>query len=254
MSYPPYHPKKPTYQPNKTTTEPTAKNTAATGSVSAYKPIPAARPEQQARVKYGEERMEEFHRRWGDGPDEAPYTLKVYEQMQRNYDSLASEYKGAITPRLEMALIDLARLRYLRDEEMRKGNGKDAKTYQEMIDKVMTGEAMKAGDAKPTEKFAIDSLATRLEARGLMDNGVLILENVIDYIRNDHGVYHMSKDAIDMCLLSMLNAIRFNNGLSELTELPEDMKVQDKFGEFLPEPTQDEKNAMMEFGMALQRK
>ena len=89
----------------------------------------------------------------------------------------------------------------------------------------------------------------KLKDMGLLKDGVLLLDGVIDYIRNDRGNYQMSRDAVDAMMLSMTNAYRFNNGLSEIPELPEDMRIQDKLGEFLDTPTMDERNIMMELGM-----
>ena len=59
----------------------------------------------------------------------------------------------------------------------------------------------------------------------------------------------MSRDAIDTMMLSMVNAYRFNNGLSEIPELPEDVRIQDRLGEFMAAPTAEEKSVMMDLGM-----
>ena len=78
---------------------------------------------------------------------------------------------------------------------------------------------------------------------------MLILENVTQYVQTDKGAFHMSRDALDMCMLSIYNAMRFNNGLSEVTEIPREMLVQDMLGEFLDSTTPGERNTMMELGM-----
>ena len=118
-----------------------------------------------------------------------------------------------------------------------------------MIRATMDSEAMKVGDTKPTEAMRADGLAQRLEELNLLKDGTLVLKNVIEYIQNDRGSYQISRDAIDLMMLSMTNAYRFNNGLSEIPELPEDMRIQDKLGEFLETPTMEEKNTMLELGM-----
>lgn len=197
------------------------------------------------------EQRKKWREKWGTGSEEAPYKDEDYRMMENAYDSMAEDYKGGVPKRADNAIIGIAKTIRLRDKAIESGDAAEAKKWQEVIDKMMTGEALKVGDAKPIEKFNIGSLAVRLEERGLMDNGILILDKVIDYIQNDHGTFHMSKDAMDLCMLSIYNATMFNNGLPEVSELPENIRVQNRYGEFLPEPTQEEKNAALEFGMQL---
>jgi hypothetical protein len=59
---------------------------------------------------------------------------------------------------------------------------------------------------------------------------------------------------MDLSLLAMYNAMMYNNGLPEMDDLPEAVRIQNRFGEFLAEPTQEEKEAAMEFGMNLSSK
>ena len=60
----------------------------------------------------------------------------------------------------------------------------------------------------------------------------------------------MSRDAVDAMLLSMVNAYRFNNGLSEIPELPDDVRIQDRLGEFMAAPSAEERSVMMDLGLA----
>lgn len=218
--------------------------------VTAAKPSIAGKPINDPAL---EEQRKKWRKKWGTGSEETPYKDEDYRMLENAYDSLAEDYKGGVPKRADNAIIGIAKATRLRDKAMEASDAAEAKKWQEVIDKMMTGEALKVGDAKPIEKFNISSLAARLEERGLMDNGILILDKVIDYIQNDHGTFHMSKDAMDLCMLSIYNATMFNNGLPEVSELPESVRVQNRFGEFLPEPTQEEKNAALEFGMQLTR-
>ena len=188
--------------------------------------------------------LEMLAAKWGDGLSE-----EDYRTLELSYRSMAAEYKGVISPRLELNLIDISKWRLERDKCVKSGDVQAAKRYTDMIKATMDSEAMKVGDAKPVEAMRADGLAQRLEEMGLLKDGVLLLDGVIDYIRNDRGTYSMSRDAIDAMMLSMTNAYRFNNGLSEIPELPEDMRIQDKLGEFLETPTMEEKNLMMELGI-----
>ena len=190
------------------------------------------------------EALERLAAKWGEGLSE-----DEYRSLETSYRSMAAEYKGAITPRLELNLIDISKWRLERDKCIKAGDTAAAKRYTDMIKATMESEAMKVGDARSVEAVRADGLVKRLEDKGLMKDGVLLLNGVIEYIRNDKGHYQMSRDAIDTMMLSMVNAYRFNNGLSEIPELPEDVRIQDRLGEFMAAPTAEEKSVMMDLGM-----
>ena len=191
-----------------------------------------------------EERAERLEKMFGGG-----FTEEDYKYLLRTYNSLAAEYKGMITPRLQMNLIDLAKWRLEREKAVKAGDTQSAKRLSDMIKATMDSEAMKVGDSKQVEALRVDGLAERLERKGLMQDGMLQIQKVVGYIRKDAAQFNMSRDAIDAMMLSMVNAYRFNNGLADLIELPEDMKVQDKLGEFLETPTEFEKGLRNELGM-----
>lgn len=182
--------------------------------------------------------------KWGEGYSEAEYRT-----LERTYDSLAAEYRGAINPRLELNLIDISKWRMERDRCVSSGDTAAAKRYTDMIKATLDSEAMKVGDAKRVEAIRVDGLADRLEKMGMLKDGELLLTKVVEYIRTDRAKFQLSRDAVDAMMLSMTNAYRFNNGLSELAELPEDMRIQDKLGEFLENQPQRERDLMLELGM-----
>lgn len=191
-----------------------------------------------------EEQRKQLAEKWGED-----YSDKDLWELERTYKSLAEDYKGGISSRQRMNLIDLSRWRLERQKLIDAGDVNAAKKISDMIKATMDSEAMKATDIKPTSAMRVDTFAERLEKKGLLKDGVLVLQNVIDYVQTDKGAFHMSRDALDMCMLSMYNAMRFNNGLSEVTEVPREMLVQDALGEFLDSVTPGERNAMMELGM-----
>lgn len=182
--------------------------------------------------------------KWGEGYSEAEYRT-----LERTYDSLAAEYRGAINPRLELNLIDISKWRMERDRCVSSGDTAAAKRYTDMIKATLDSEAMKVGDAKRVEAIRVDGLADRLEKMGMLKDGELLLTKVVEYIRTDRAKFQLSRDAVDAMMLSMINAYRFNNGLSELAELPDDMRIQDKLGEFLENQPQRERDLMLELGM-----
>lgn len=190
------------------------------------------------------EALDQMEAKWGEG-----FSAAEYRTLERTYNSLAAEYRGAINPRLELNLIDISKWRLERDKAVKAGDTAAAKRFTDMIKATLDSEAMKVGDAKPIEPLRVDGLADRLERMGMLKNGVLVLKNVISYIQNDRGNYQVSRDAIDAMMLSMTNAYRFNNGLSEIPELPDNMRIQDLLGEFLATPTQEERSTMMDLGL-----
>lgn len=183
--------------------------------------------------------------KWGEGLEE-----DEYRYLEKSYRSLVAGYKGALTPRLELNILDICKYRLERDKAVRKNDTAAAKRYTDMIKVIMDSEAMKVGDKKQAEAARVDGLVDKLEQMGLMKDGELSLQRVIQYIKTDKGQFEASRDAIDSMMLSMINAYRFNNGLSEITELPEDLRVQDRLGEFVDAPLLSERNNMNELGMS----
>ena len=184
---------------------------------------------------------EKLQERWGDYSDED------YIALERNYRNLINDNHD-VFDEVAMHLRNIAEWLLLQKKAIRMGDTKMSTALNANI-KQSFAMVKDAREQKVTAKRSIDGLVRRLEERGMLKDGVMILEGVVDYIRNDHGTYHMSKDAADAMMLSIVNAMRFNNGLSDLMELPEDMQVQDRLGEFIDEPTLEEKQTMMELGL-----
>ena len=181
------------------------------------------------------------------GADVSESDVKALEET---YNALASEYKGSITPRLAMNLRDIARLRLARDKALKNGYTKEAVQYAGMIDKIMTSEALKAGDAKPVEAFRPDALINRLEKLGVMNDETMFdRQGVINYINSDKGTYHTSLDVVDEIMLLIENTRRRNSGETEIVTLPVSLQVQDKFNELKHEMTREEQKNMRELGL-----
>lgn len=181
---------------------------------------------------------------WGEG-----WTPEDYKLMDSRYMMLASEYKGApIPPRVDMNLHDIVKFMLLRDQSM-KSDSMTAKRYQEMIDKIMSSEDLRARDSKQSEVIKIDKLVERLEASGAIKNHSLLShEELLEHLRNQHGSYQTSLDVVDEMIFCIANATRRNSGLSELDSLPREAQVKDYHGELLPKMTDSEKDVMRYLG------
>lgn len=178
--------------------------------------------------------------RWGDQDDE------TYIALERDYRTIARDNMDVLDS-VAMHIRDQVKWRKLRETAIRNG---DTKMITALNQSIKQAEDMikAAREAKVVVRVKVDDMVARLEKKGLMKNGTLLLDNVIHYIKTDHDVYHMSRDACDMMMLSCINAARFNNGTSELTELPEEYEIQDRLGEFVETPSTAEKDTMAELG------
>lgn len=184
------------------------------------------------------ERLEE---RWGDGWKDEDYIA-----LERNYRNLCNDNPD-MTSEIAMFLRDIAEAMHRRKKAIDMGDTKMINSLTSSI-KQSFAAVKEARDQKVASKLSIDGLVRVLEERGLMKNGIMLMDGVLEYIRNDHNTFHMSHDAVDAMMLSIVNAMRFNNGVNELVELPEELQVQDVLGEFVEEPSYDERQLMMELG------
>ncbi|MEG1757809.1 MAG: hypothetical protein RR235_05045 [Oscillospiraceae bacterium] len=172
------------------------------------------------------------------------------DRLESDYVALSKDYPGALTERLSMSLRDIAKLRLGRDKELDKGHSMEAKRYQEMMDKIMTSEALKAGDAKPMEAVRVDSIIAAGEKAGwVKDSKIISHDDLVKLLRRDRGKYNNSLDVVDAMMLSIINTMRVNNHQPELTELPIAAQVQDSFEELKPGMTEYERYVMSELGI-----
>lgn len=194
---------------------------------------------------YGMTIRERWNQDWGkDCPD------ATCIELDQTYSMLSAEYKGAINPRLKLAIQDIARFRLKRDEAAQEKDGAEAKKYQDMINAIMSGEAMKAGDAKPLESIRVDSIIDALEKRGAVKDGKIVgREKLVKILQGNVGKYGQSLDVVDTMLMAIINTMRVNGGMSEISELPIEAQINDQHRELLPKATEQEKKTMSELGM-----
>ena len=92
-----------------------------------------------------EEQRKQLFEKWGED-----YSDKELWELERTYKSLADDYKGGLSSRQRMNLIDLSRWRLERQKQIDAGDINAAKKISDMIKATMDSEAMKATDIKPT--------------------------------------------------------------------------------------------------------
>lgn len=182
---------------------------------------------------------------WGE-----EWSAQDCRKMDNRYMMLASEFKGGpMSPRVSMTLHDIVRLMVLRDKNI-KDDSMAAKRYQEMIDKIMNSEDLKAGGNRQREATKVDKLVTRLEQMGAIRDGFLVsYDELVDILRDQHGNYKTSLDVVDCMMQCIINTMRRNMGQPELTTLPVTAQVTDTKGELLSQMSAEEKAIMNDLGL-----
>lgn len=184
---------------------------------------------------------------WGT---EYNFTSEDFRALDNRYRQLTSEYRGQpIPPRISMSLHDICRFMLLRDKSMRT-DSMGAKRYQDMIDKIMGNEELKARDSKQSENMKVDKLVQRLEDMGAVKNGELVgFDELREILADEHGSYETSMDVVDSMMMCIVNTMRKNAGDSELTTLPVSAQVRDIKGELLSHVSKEEEKILSNLGM-----
>lgn len=184
---------------------------------------------------------------WGT---EFEFTSEDFRALDNRYRQLTSEYRGQpIPPRISMSLHDICRFMLLRDKSMRT-DSMGAKRYQDMIDKIMGSEELKARDSKQSENMKVDKLMQRLEDMGAVKNGELVgYDELREILSDEHGSYETSMDVVDSMMMCIINTMRRNIGDSEFSTLPVSAQVRDVKGELLSHISKDEEKILSNLGM-----
>lgn len=178
------------------------------------------------------------------------YTDAEYRELEGYYEVQAAEYNNAITTRQEGGVIEVCELRLEMKRCIAAGDSASAKRYSDMINSVMTREAMKAGDVKNLEATRIDTLIMNLEKKGaIKDHRIVGREELIDILAKDRPKYHTSLDVVDSIIMAIINTMRRNNGDSELSSLPKTAQIEDVYDELLSQPSNEERRAMSDVGV-----
>lgn len=195
-----------------------------------------------------------MRKKWGSRFDadgnSRDYTDAEYRELESYYEIQSAEFNDAITARQEGGVIEVCELRLELKRCIAANDSAGAKRYSDMINSVMSREAMKAGDVKSLEATRIDMLILNLEKKGAIKNHKIVgKDELIELLAKDHPQYHTSRDVVDSIIMAIVNTMKKNNGESELISLPLSAQVDDVFGELLAEPSKNERNAMSQIGV-----
>ena len=195
---------------------------------------------------------EKQRKAWGANSTKNPYTAEDYDELDRIYEALASDLMaaGGVSVKQEFILRDCAKMTLDRDKMRAIGQYDKAAKLNKMIQDNLSSEGLRKRDAKPIDDLRIDGIVDRLEKAGLLKNGKQCSpEEMFEILFHRRPKYAYTKDAAEQILLYMTNTTRTNDGLSELTTLPPEMRLHDELGEFAETPNEQEKETYRELGI-----
>lgn len=195
---------------------------------------------------------EKQRKAWGANSTKNPYTAEDYDELDRIYDALASDLvaAGGVSVKQEFILRDCAKMTLDRDKMRAIGQYDKAAKLNKMIQDNLSSEGLRKRDAKPIDDLRIDGIVDRLEKAGLLKNGKQCSpEEMFEILFHRRPKYAYTKDAAEQILLYMTNTTRTNDGLSELSTLPPEMRLHDELGEFAEAPNEQEKETYRELGI-----
>lgn len=173
------------------------------------------------------------------------YTAQEYEELDRLYENRAANFRGqTITPQMDSTLTKVAKWELLLDKYIKNNNMKSARDLYSMIDMALSSEQMRKKDEKPIENFRPDAWITALERAGLMEDGKFL--NYDDTVKALRDVtvkskkYRYSLDVADQIQYNIYNNARKNGDLAIAYDMPEEMELEDEYGEFEEEETEEE--------------
>lgn len=203
---------------------------------------------------------------WGTGNEEKPYTNADYKELDRLFATLASRLvsSGGYDTQQEYILRLCARMSLEMQKALDDGKVNKAQTLNKMIQENLASENLRKKDEKPIEDVRIDSIVESLEKAGLVKSGkILPLPDLQKKLLERLGAlggkpshkYPYTLDAADQMIHIIINTMRSNDGLGEITEFPDNMRFSENVApEFADTPSEVEENVYQNLGLARQEK
>lgn len=187
-------------------------------------------------------------RKWGTL---SSYTTEDYKELDRLYSIRAAErQENGIDEETEHNLREICKLDLEYSKAMGKKEYDAAKKIADIRSKFMADNLMRKRDEAPVAPIKLDTLADALERAGYMKNGDLLgYDELLEKLRGDQAHYPMSHDYLDYVMREWTNCTKRNMGVAESDELPYELQIKPKFGEFEPEMSTDERNVLKELGL-----
>lgn len=188
---------------------------------------------------------------WGVGNDAHPYTNEDYDEFDRIYTVLVSDFGGedSLSAKQQLILRNVARWMKQMNDLTAAGQFDKAKKVSGLIQENLASDNLRKRDAKPVEEVRLDGITERLEKAGLMKNGKPVdPDTAFELLFHRRPKYSYTKDAAEQMLLAIINTSRINDSLPEFSTLPDSARIKDELHEFAEEPNEMEKTAYEGFG------
>ena len=173
-------------------------------------------------------------------------TAEVYDALDREYESRRSSFAGqTLTLQQENTLQLVAKNMVIYNFCMQHQQVGHAEKVLKMVDNALASEQMRKKDEKPLEGYELMSQVFALEKAGVMEDGQFLpidkLQEVLfkKFIKGKKFDYTL--DACDGMIESIWKTMRQNADLFIPDELPEELEIEDTFGEFAEEESDEEK-------------
>lgn len=184
---------------------------------------------------------------WGND-----YSSEDYAEFDRIYEVLVSDFGGedAVSAKQQLILRNVARWMKQMNDMTASGKFDAAKKLSAMIQENLASENLRKKDVRPADVIRLDEITDRLEKAGLLKNGKQCSpDEMFEYFFGRKPRYPYTADAVDQMILINENRMRQNDGMPELSTLPDEMRIHDELGEFASEPNEDEKKAYDKLGL-----
>lgn len=168
------------------------------------------------------------------------YTSEEYDELDRLYAIHSEPYAQVdIDQDMDYNLRSICKNLLKADQYRREGKSADYKRMLDSVTVIRKNLQARLSDEAQT-KMQLDSLIDAMERAGYAQNGKIVnKETLVEMLSADKPHYDQSLDIIDLAMFSIVNVMRRNAGMSEYAELPQELQLDDRFGELSDEPTSE---------------
>lgn len=211
---------------------------------------------------------ERWRTEWGTGGLENPYTKEDYKRLDELFDTYADRQlkTGSMDVQAEYVLRSTCQDVLFAEKCRARGSKEDIAMYTQInktIQDRLASEQMRKKDEKAVEEVRIDSIVAALENAGLARRGKLLslqeVQEQLIRIMMKMGVptsekYPYTIDAADQMIHIIQNNMYANDGLPEVSEISDDMRLDDNVaGEFAMNPNEKETDVYKKLGLVRER-
>lgn len=214
------------------------------------------------RKKPGTERQ---RKTWGSGEIGKQYSTEDYNRLDELFATYSARLvsAGGYDTQQEYILRLCSRMSLDMEKMLANGMIDKAQKLNKMIQDNLASENLRKKDEKPVEELRIDSIVDALEKAGMLKDGkILTLPELQKKLLERLGAlggkpshkYPYTLDAADQMIHIIVNTMRANDGLPEMTEFPDNTTFDENVApEFADHPNSEEEKAYEGLELVRQR-